>query len=706
MSVALSLSLGDPHRVIVDGITWLDLAPSVAPGVNGDVRLSATALDDTILVLTLAATNLRNVAGAGFADPQIGWSIRPALDTLDRLGVRSFGYQYMEFALPSAAGPDGRGLAPWPLRPPVAMPVMWGGNGHPTLLIGPLDHPHESIIAVPSDEVPRDDLLAGWHGDLDEIDELTSRFVVLVASDPRSALRRYGDTVLAGDPIPTVPPRRGAHRVLDPAVTGLSYWTDNGAEYYYRAAPGRDYPETIGEAVAALRGDGLPPHAVQLDSWFYPHETPRGIGQGAAVVPPSGALSWEPRDDALPGGFAAVRAATNGLPIVLHSRHFAVTSPYFTRDGFAAYLDEESGHAQPVNGDLLDVLMEQAAQWGACTYEQDWLVEIFLTVRGLRSRPGRADAWMDSMDSAAARRGLTLQLCMGTPATMLAATSMSRVSSVRTSMDYRYLADRQGNWGWFLHVNALARALDLPTSKDVFVTVDDEWAEVEACLAALSCGPVGVGDPIGATETDLVSRTCREDGVLIAPDVPVAAVAGSFYGDPMGSAVPVVGEATSEHPAGRWHYVVACAVPEASRPVRVELGDLDGATGPYLARRDRDGTIHELAADGATGITLEPGPSGLDLWVLAPLLAGGRCAVFGDVSKFASAGGRRVAWISERADEVSFLVYGPPGVAVTVTGWGLRPEGAVALDQAGEGVWQLEVVVGAHGWSRVSIRTL
>ena len=34
--------------------------------------------------------------------------------------------------------------------------------------------------------------------------------------------------------------------------------------------------------------------------------------------------------------------------------------------------------------------MEQAAAWGAVTYEQDWLVESFLGVRGLREAPGRA----------------------------------------------------------------------------------------------------------------------------------------------------------------------------------------------------------------------------------------------------------------------------------------------------------------------------
>lgn len=696
MAPTITLQAGDPHRILVDGSPWLEVRPAVAESLAGDIELRATALDSTTVALGIEARGLSGIRGAHFADPQVGWSIRPLVRDLVAAGVGSFGYQYMEFALPSAAGPDGAGLAPWPLRPAVAMPVLWGGADLPTLLVGPVDHPHESIIAVPSDDWPRDDLLAGWHGDLDEIDELDSEFIVLVAEDPRSALARYGRMVRA---------RCGATvaaRATDPAVQGLSYWTDNGAEYYYRAAPGRSYPETIGAAVESLAAEGLPMHAVQLDSWFYPHETPRDIGEGAPIVPPSGAMTWDPRDDALPGGFAAVSAATDGLPMVVHSRHLAAVSPYFSRDGFAAYVDPESGHAHPEGDDLLDAWMEQAAGWGVCTYEQDWLVEIFLTVRGVRERPGRADAWLAGMDRAAARRGLTLQLCMATPANLLYATRMGRVSSVRTSMDYRYLADRQGNWGWFLHVNALARALGLATSKDVFVTAGDEWAVVETCLAALSCGPVGIGDPIGATDRDLVLRTCREDGVLVAPDVAVAAWGRSFFDQPMGSNAPLVGECWSDHPAGRWHYVMACAVPEASGSIEVGLADLDGAIGPHLARRDRDATLCRL--DDAASITLQPAADGLDLWVVAPLLADGRCAVFGDTSKFAAAGNRRVGRISQRAGEVSFAVYGVAGSTVTLDGWGLAPSGATAA--AGDGSWRHEVEVGPHGWTRVAIPTL
>ena len=86
-----------------------------------------------------------------------------------------------------------------------------------------------------------------------------------------------------------------------------------------------------------------------------------------------------------------------------------------------------------------------------------------------------------------------------------------------------------------------------------------ETREVEALLAALSGGPVGVGDPVGVADIDLIRRTCRADGVLVRPDVPVAAI------DRGGSArrcgrVSCSWSAHTQHSAGRWGYVVTCNV--------------------------------------------------------------------------------------------------------------------------------------------------
>ena len=209
-------------------------------------------------------------------------------------------------------------------------------------------------------------------------------------------------------------------------------------------------------------------------------------------------------------------------------------------------------------------MLAQAASWGAISYEQDWLVEIWLGVRGLRERPGRVRAWQEGLDAAAARHGLSLVWCMATPADFFQTLTLGRVVSIRTSGDYRYLSGNASHWVRFLYTNALARALGLLPFKDVFLTArdadgldGDPHAEAEAMLSALSAGPVGIGDRIGRTDPAIVRRTCRADGLLVKPDLPIAALERCFRADAWFEPALLVGETISQHPAGRFGYVAA-----------------------------------------------------------------------------------------------------------------------------------------------------
>ena len=103
------------------------------------------------------------------------------------------------------------------------------------------------------------------------------------------------------------PPRRG--RSANPITSHLSYWTDNGAAYWYRTEPGRTIGASVAEAVEALRADGVPVHAVELDSWCYQHEVARPIAEIGypEEVPPSGMMLWEPRADAFDPAVARAR---------------------------------------------------------------------------------------------------------------------------------------------------------------------------------------------------------------------------------------------------------------------------------------------------------------------------------------------------------------------------------------------------------------
>src|SRR4029078_13453626 len=134
--------------------------------------------------------------------------------------------------------------------------------------------------------------------------------------------------------------------------------------------------------------------------------------------------------------------------------------------------------------------------------------------------------------------------CMGTPADYAETVTLTQVTSVRTCGDHGYIATAGQLWAWLCPTNALARALDLMPFKDVF-RADPEVAgdngEAEALLSGLSTPPVGPADrvarPAPVLARERVGRgaraarlapwmalaPCRAVGLLIKPDVPIAA---------------------------------------------------------------------------------------------------------------------------------------------------------------------------------------
>jgi hypothetical protein len=684
------------HRAVE--LTWLDLP--------FPLRTTARAYADrSLIVFRLAAPDGLRGAGSGrFGAPIVAW---PHFAPLQRHAggvsprTASYAHQWTEFSLPVFGDADTRGFRFAPHRPPVVTPFMLIAPDGRTLLLAPLDHFHEQIVAVPADaDGLGSGVRCGWHGDLANAPPgFATELGVWAAGGPRAALDLW---------IGFLRDRYGSERpsrYADVGLSRLSYWTDNGAHYYYRTEPEADYLTTLERVVGDCEQRGIPIGMVQIDSWFYPHEHLRPVSaDGAPIVPPSGMMRWEPREDLFPDGFGDLQRRLGNRPLAFHSRHFARRSPYF--DGaaqpapdtqeqratpnaecatpYAAWVDGDYAH--PRDGALFDRMLGSAAVWGAITYEQDWMVESFLGVRGVREAPGRARDWQEQLDGAAAAHGLTLQWCMSTPADFLQSTTLRRLTSIRTSGDYRYLFDNGLNWVWFLHTNALARALGLNAFKDVFLSDRDAepYAEIEALLAALSTGPVGIGDRLGRADRALVLRTCREDGMLVKPDAPIAAIDACFRSPTYLAEQLLVGETYSHHPAGRWVYVVALHASRSRDPIaqRISLAELGAQQPPgaVIAYDWRSGSWQRLERDGGWDVQLAW--QDWDYRVLCPLLPGDR-AVFGDVGRYATAGDRRLANLSSSAAAVCFDVLGAPGTTATVRGGAPSPPRAVDVAAAG-----------------------
>lgn len=666
---------------------------------DGDIGCSVRTYPDRGLAV-FAIEAMRDLDGlrtGAFERPSVGWPVftpsqRRNDDTVD--GLRSLTFQHCEFALPSTAGADLDGFFLLPTRPPTGWPLLVSDRRRRTLMLAPLDHFHEQVIGL-NDGAVR----AGWHGDLDRVPAgFRTNLGLFVGGSPRECVDTWGSLLLERSR--TVRPGRWA----DALARRPSYWTDNGAAYWYRTEPGHDAAGSIVAAVDDLRGSGVPIGAVQLDSWFYPHVETRPFDTDEWVVPPSAMLAWEPRADVLPDGIANLRSRLGDPPLVAHIRHLSSAAPIAAEVPVLV----DGPYAVPATSAGYQRWLDQCVTWGVETFEHDWLVEVFLGVRGLRETPGRARAWQEGIDRAARERGITLQWCMGTPADLAQTTTLTQVTSVRTCGDHGYIATAGQLWAWFCITNTLARALGLMPYKDVFRT-DPEVAgsngEVEALLSALSTGPVGLGDRVGRFDIDLVVKLCRSDGILVKPDVPVAATSTSMLDNPAFNPAILVAECHTDHPAGRWAYVTAMHCLPEDRPLsgHVELCELDDAApaGDVVAWNWRERTATRLTPD--TRIPVSLAREDWTYFVLAPLIDG-RIAVIGDVGKFVTAGDARLR--VEPVERGARVVVLGADEDVTVTGWSdtaPRSDTHTVRHDSGTGIWEVTVTVPPRGWTEFQV---
>jgi hypothetical protein len=690
---------------------WLGPGRVLAPGdaIVGDVRVIA---DEPVAVLRLEARAARTGLATGdFATPAVAWHFDPGerADGGAPEGMRAFGHQYTEFALPVFSD---AALSRWrllPFRPAVVIPLGLVAPDGRTILLAPLDWFHEQVIGVPAGkEQAGSGLRAGWHGDVDEVPAgFTSELAVIAGNGARDCYARWAQLLRASSKVAA--PMRDS----DVLGTRLSYWTDNGSAYWYRTEPGLDAASTVVAAVDDLEARGVRVGAVQLDSWWYPHEVLRPFDTDEWVVPPSGMVRWEPRADVLPDGVAALRERLGRRPLVTHCRHLSSQSPYVGE--FAMWVDGDRAH--PCGEELYERLLDQAVAWGVEVFEHDWLIECFLGVRGLRA-PGRAAAWQEGIDAALDARDLHAQWCMASPADFAQTTRLRHVTSIRTSGDHGYMVGPEVLWAWFLHNNVMARALGLWPYKDVFHSAPGSATrEVEALLAALSAGPVGIGDRIGEADVDLIRRTCRADGVLVRPDVPVAAIDRATFGAPVWTGELLVGSAYTQHAAGRWGYALTCNVSSdgTHHDGRVLLADLgeDRPDSELVVLFDwRTGHVDVLERDGGYDVVLDA--AGWDYRIVAPVFGDG-LAVIGDPALYACAGDTRIAAVVADDDGVTVTVLGADE-RVRVVGWSAAPisargwsPAAGAFDaapvfDAATGRWEITLRIGGAGWVKVDIR--
>jgi hypothetical protein len=329
------------------------------------------------------------------------------------------------------------------------------------------------------------------------------------------------------------------------------------------------------------------------------------------------------------------------------------------------------------------------------------------------------------VNAAARERDLSLLWCMATPADFLQAVELERVVSIRSAGDYRYGIPSSSGWCWFLYGNALARALGLLPFKDVFLSRSDGEgldgdpnAELEALLSSLSGGPVGIGDRVGRTDREVVMRTCRADGVLVKPDVPLAPLERCYSAHAHLAAAPLVGEAYTEHPAGRTAYLLAIHASRVEEVLEFEIGldELGDAapSGEAVLWDWRSGDARRVSPGDRVAFSLAPHDWSYRL--ISPLLPAG-LSVLGDPALHVCAGDRRLRELCETPRGARFRVLGEPGEAPRIRGWsehalrallrtGARDHSRCEVEPDARGVFELSVPVGARGRTEVELEVV
>jgi hypothetical protein len=469
----------------------------------------------------------------------------------------------------------------------------------------------------------------------------------------------------------------------DVALKYYGYWTDNGAAYYYKYEPQLGYAGTLQAVIDQYRKEKLPVRYLQLDSWWYDKSYPGmstddPIGRWNA---PGGIMRYQADASLFPQGLKAFEQSV-GLPLVVHSRWISRFSPY--RQSY-----QISGVA-PVGARWWNDIAAYLQSSGGVTYEQDWNSLIDERSPAFSNTINTGEEFYDHMAAACRDHGLTMQYCMALPCDFLEGSKYGNLTSIRVS------GDRFSPWRWrdFLYTSQLAYAVGSWPWTDVY----DSYETDNLLLGALSAGPVGTGDALGAEDRANILKAVRADGVIVKPDVPItpldrmyiedasarkssfAAMApGSLGGTARGADSPFIASTWTWDGSVHTAYVFAFSRSgEVYQTVRFSPEEA-GSSAPavvysYFSRLTR-------RVERGQDFKASLGPGDAAYYIVAPVGASG-IALFGDAGKFVSMGKERIQSLEEGPSSLKVQVLFAPGER-SVTLFGNAPTRPRVIVQGG-----------------------
>jgi hypothetical protein len=422
----------------------------------------------------------------------------------------------------------------------------------------------------------------------------------------------------------------------DTLLKYVSYWTDNGATYYYNAG-GPSYQDTLKSVVAEFGAKGIKLGSMQLDSWWYPK------GPDDSWTSPGGIWMYTVSPSVFQTDLAAVQKAL-GVPLATHARWIDPKSPLHESYAISGGVATDPAYWENVAAYL--------AASGVTTYEQDWLGAQAQSDFNLTD----PYAFLNNMAASLEKRSMTMQYCMAKAEHFLQGTNYDNLTSIRTSYD-RF---EQDHWTHFLYTSRLASALGEFPFTDVFRSTET----YNLILATLSAGPVGVGDKMGTLSRENLLQSVRSDGLIVKPDVPITPLDSVFVSDAASVDTPMLAQTWSDFGRGlRVHYVFAYSR-GANKTVTIDPAAL-GITGAayFYDYLNETGRVIDLNARYTFQLTDAAG-----YYVVMPIGSTG-IAFLGDEDQFVTLGKNRIPSLRENDAVDATVSFGHGELTRTVFGY-------------------------------------
>ena len=464
----------------------------------------------------------------------------------------------------------------------------------------------------------------------------------------------------------------------DVVLKTFGYWTDNGADYYYNYDTTKGYENTLLDLRKVYQKENIPLGYMQLDSWWYeksiydPDGKPDADHKNKSLPKGEwnrygGLLEYVADPFLFPNGLASFHKKL-GLPLVTHNRWIDPQSPYHKKYKISGYA--------AVDPHFWNDIMSYLKTSGVVCYEQDWLNYIYNKSPQMLADINVGNEFTDGMAHAAKANGLNLQYCMAMPRFFLQGLKYNNLTTIRTSDD-RF---EPRKWMPFIFTSQFAFEMGVWPWSDVFKSSETG----NMVVSVLSAGAVGTGDAIGKEDKKNIMLACRNDGVLVKPDVPLLPLDEDYLQIADNENKPLLASTFTKHGNITTHYLFAFSDKKTiGKDFNFRPSDL-GITGKIVVYNPVNQEFKVMQSTETFSGSIPD--KNYVYYILAPVTPTG-IAFLGDENKIAATGKKRIAELSSSANNLTVKVLFARGEKeITLCGYSENPpladKGKLSFDAA------------------------